>query len=205
MTSLSDYYSSTVSLNESKGGWAFYYYGIFSNIINEHNYKNVAEVGVGFGTHAKQILKNTSIEKLYLIDPMKFYPNDAFADNIMNTVPIIPHNQFNELHECITRYLSDFKEKVVWFRKESTAITPDEIPDKSLDCVFVDGNHEYQYVLDDLHFWSKKVRAGGQILGDDYWMADVARAVHDFEKIADKPIDFLTLPNNDYKIYRFYV
>ena len=99
---------------------------------------------------------------------MKYYPNDAFADSIMRTVPIVPNNQFNELYDCINQYLSDYKEKVVWFRKESTSITIDEIPDQSLDCVFIDGNHEYQYVLDDLQFWSKKVRPGGQILGDDY-------------------------------------
>lgn len=206
MTSLSDYYSSTVSLNEKgTGGWAVCYYGIFSNIINEYHYKNVAEVGIGYGTHAKQILKNTSIDKLYLIDPMKYYPNDGFANDIMNTVPIIQNNQFNELYDCINTYLYDYKEKVVWFRKESTSITMDEIPDQSLDCIFIDGNHEYQYVLDDLQFWIKKVRPGGQILGDDYWMTDVAKAVHDFEKIADKPVDFLTLPNNDYKIFRFHV
>jgi len=206
MKSLSDYYSSTILLNEEgKGGWAMCYYGIFSNIINENQYKNVAEVGIGYGAHAKQILKNTSVEKIYLIDPMKYYPNDRFADDIMNTVPMIPNNQFNELHECITRYLSDYKEKVVWFRKESTSITTDEIPDQSLDCVFIDGNHEYQYVLDDLHFWSKKIRPGGQILGDDYWMTDVAQAVHDFEKLTNKSADFLTLPNNDYKIFRFHV
>jgi len=99
----------------------------------------------------------------------------------------------------------DYKEKVVWLRKESTSVTIDEIPDHSLDCVFIDGNHEYQYVLDDLHFWIKKIRPGGQILGDDYWMSDVARAVHDFEKLTGKTADFLTLPNNDYKIFRFHV
>ena len=206
MTTLSDYYSSTVQLNEEgRGGWATFYYGIVSDVINKNQYKNIAEVGIGYGTHAKQILKNTSIEKIYLIDPMKYYPNDQFADTIMNTVPIVPNNQFNELYDCINQYLSDYKEKVVWFRKESISITIDEIPDQSLDCVFIDGNHEYQYVLDDLQFWSKKVRPGGQLLGDDYWMSDVARAVHDFEKIVDKTADFLTLPNNDYKIFRFYV
>ena len=206
MTSLVDYYSATVALNEGgKGGWASIYYGIFSSVINQNNYKNVAEIGIGYGTHAKQILKNTSIHKLYLIDPMKYYPNDGFADDIMKTIPNIPNNQFNELHDCITNYLSDYKDKVVWFRKESTTITNDEIPDYSLDCVFIDGNHEYQYVLDDLQFWAKKVRPGGQILGDDYWMSDVANAVHDFEKISSLTADFLTLPNNDYKIFRFHV
>ena len=136
---------------------------------------------------------------------MKYYPNDGFANDIMNTVPIIQNNQFNELYDCINTYLSDYKEKFVWFRKESTSITMDEIPDQSLDCVFIDANHEYQYVLDDLQFWIKKVRPGGQILGDDYFMTDVSKAVHDFEKISNKSVDLLTLPNNDYKIYRFHV
>jgi hypothetical protein len=99
MQSLSDYYSSVILLNESgKGGWATFYYGIFSNIINEYKYKTVAEVGIGYGTHAKQVLKNTSIEKIYLIDPMNYYPNDGFANDIMNTVPIIPNNQIGRAH-----------------------------------------------------------------------------------------------------------
>ena len=206
MTSVSDYYTSTVLLNEEgRGGWATLYYGIFSDVINKNQYKNIAEVGIGYGTHAKQILQNTSIDKLYLIDPMKYYLNDSFADSIMNCVPNISNNQFNEFYDCIIKYLSDYKDKIVWFRKESTSITHDDIPDYSLDCVFIDGNHEYQYVLNDLLFWSKKVRRGGQILGDDYWMPDVTRAVHDFEKISNKTVDFLTLPNHDYKIFRFHV
>lgn len=204
---LSDYYSSIVQLNEKgTGGWAVCYYGIVSNVINENNYRKIAEVGIGYGTHAKQMLKNSSsIETLHLIDPMKYYSNDGFAEDIMKTIPIVPNNQFNELYDHISCYLSDYKDKVVWHRKESTTITPDDIPDYSLDCVFVDGNHEYQYVLDDLQFWVKKIRPGGQLLGDDYWMEGVARAVHDFEKMTNRTADFLTLPNNDYKIFRFHI
>ena len=42
------------------------------------------------------------------------------------------------------------------------------IPDKSLDFVYIDGNHEFPYVAMDVAFWSKKVKTGGIVSGHDY-------------------------------------
>jgi len=203
MTTLKEYYKHIVEENEKGNCWAEYYYGIVSGIINEYNYKKIAEIGIGYGTHSKQILKNTNIDHIYLIDPMQFYPNDGFATDIMNTIPTVPGNNFNELTELIQEYLSEYQDRYTWYRKNSTDVTLNEIPNHSLDCVFIDGNHTYNYVIADLIFWRNKVRPGGQLLGDDYWMDDVARAVHDFEKLSNLKADFLTLPGKDYKIYRF--
>lgn len=191
--------------NENNRAWSKNYYGIFSDVINKYNYKNAAEIGIGYGTHAKHILKNTNLDKLYLVDPMKYYPNDDFARYVMQTTPTITGNQFDDLYECINDYLADYNTRYTWFRKESTSILETEIMDKSLDCVFIDGNHEYENVFNDLQFWYRKVKHGGQLLGDDYWMQDVREAVHDFETVINKRTDFLTLPNNSYKIYRFFV
>ena len=69
--------------NGTEGGWAQYYYGIVSKVINDNNFKTCAEVGIGYGLHAEQILQDTSVEQLYLIDPMQFYPNDAFATDVI--------------------------------------------------------------------------------------------------------------------------
>jgi hypothetical protein len=49
----------------------------------------------------------------------------------------------------------------------------------------------------------KKLRSGGHILGDDYWMGDVEKAVTDFSHMMGLQPTFLTLPNNTYKIYSF--
>lgn len=84
------------------------------------------------------------------------------------------------------------------------AYTNDQIADGALDAVFVDGDHSYAAVRKDLEFWWKKVRVGGQLLGDDYWMNDVSRAVKEFAQEKNLSFDLLTLPNNDYKIYRFH-
>jgi hypothetical protein len=200
---LRDFYKRTVSLNENmKGGWAPLYYGIFSKVIEENNYKKIAEVGIGYGTHAKYILNhNKNIEHLYLVDPMKFYNDDGFPRDIVSKKGSLGDN-FDEMHQLINEELSQWKDKYTWFRQESVTISEEQIPANSLDCIFVDGNHTYPYVIQDLNFWWEKVSVGGQLLGDDYYMNDVARAVQDFCKSKNVTVDFLSKDSSKYKIYR---
>jgi hypothetical protein len=201
---LKDYYKNVVHMNENKtGGWAPNYYGVFSNIIEQNNYKIIAEVGIGYGTHAKYILNNNpNIEKLYLIDPVCYYPNDAFAADIMSKESEQDGNNFNELYDLIRNELKPWDNKYVFFRNKSLDITPDQIPDESLDAVFVDGAHDYDNVFADLNFWIKKIRKGGQMLGDDYIMDDVKRAVNDFSNLNNINYDLLTLETTKYPIFR---
>ena len=202
---LADFYKNTVAINDGGGGWAGCYYGIFTKIIAENNYTKVAEVGIGYGTHAKYILKNNpTVQRLYLIDPMVQYPNDGFSNDVMNQEPLVPGNNFNEFHDLIRQELLPYENRYTWFRTPSLSITNYHIEDASLDAVFVDGDHSYAAVRADLEFWWKKVRVGGQLLGDDFWMKDVERAVEEFSRKYNIPYDMLTLPNNTYKIYRFH-
>jgi hypothetical protein len=41
--------------------------------------------------------------------------------------------------------------------------------DNSLDFVFIDGNHTFEYAINDIAEWGKKVRPGGIISGHDFW------------------------------------
>jgi len=43
-----------------------------------------------------------------------------------------------------------------------------EFVDGSLDFVYVDGNHAFKYVVEDIWEWSKKIKKGGVISGHDY-------------------------------------
>jgi hypothetical protein len=202
---IDDYYRQTRDLNISEtGGWAPAYYGVFSKVIEENNYKNIAEIGAGYGTHSRYILlNNPSIDKLTIIDPMKFYPNDPFANDINSCIPVNEKNNFDRLYELINEDLAKISNKYRWIHKQSDEVTDEEIPNESLDALFIDGNHAYDFVLNDLKKYWNKVRSGGQILGDDYWMEGVARAVNDFSNIIGVKYDFLYRPNTDYKIYRF--
>ena len=204
MQSLKDYYRETVDANDAmKGGWAVNYYGVLTKVINDNNYKIVAEVGIGYGTHAKYVLKTTNIDKLFLIDPMRYYPNDMFVEDIMKCTPEEPDNHFNEMHKLIHNELSEWKDRYTWFRVGSLDVTTDQIADGSLDCVFVDGDHSYDAVKKDLPFWWKKVRPGGKLLGDDYWMNEVARAVNEFSDYMKMTPEFLTAEGKKYKIFCF--
>jgi hypothetical protein len=44
-----------------------------------------------------------------------------------------------------------------------------EIPDESLDFVYIDGDHTFDYVMSDIIWWSRKVRYGGVVSGHDYY------------------------------------
>lgn len=204
MQTLKDYYRTTVDTNDSmQGDWAAQYYGVLSKVINDNNFKIVAEIGIGYGTHAKHVLKNTTVDKLYLIDPTCYYPNDAFASDIMSRTPEITGNNFNELYNLINNELYPWKDKYTWFRVKSLDVTTEQIADGSLDCAFIDGDHSYGAVIKDLPFWWNKIRPGGKILGDDYWMDDVAKAVSEFSNDIKITPELLTTERNDYKIYSF--
>jgi predicted O-methyltransferase YrrM len=82
-------------------------------------------------------------------------------------------------------------------------ITNEQIADGELDCVFVDGDHSYEAVRKDLPFWWKKVRPGGHLLGDDYWMEQVGRAVNEFARDINQTPEFLSAEGKSYKIYSF--
>ena len=181
------------------GGWAQYYYGIFSKVIRDNNFKTCVEVGIGYGFHAKEILDNTSVDKLYLVDPMCYYPNDGF------TAEVLHFGGFEKLVKNINIHLKPFENRYTWFRNESLSITNEQIPDESVDAIFIDGDHSYEAVSKDLPFWWKKLRIGGWLLGDDYSNSfpGVIQAVHEFASINNIYIHFLTKPDIGYPIYKF--
>ena len=51
--------------------------------------------------------------------------------------------------------------------------------DESLDFVFIDGNHEYDFVFSDIKNWLPTVKCGGVLAGHDYHAPSVISAVSD--------------------------
>lgn len=186
--------------NSGPGGWAAFYYGVFSQVIRENNFKICVEVGIGYGFHAKEILDNSTVEKLYLVDPMCYYPNDLFADDVLR------YGGFEKLVKNIKSHLSEYTDRYTWYRTPSLSITNEEIPDESVDAIFIDGDHSYEAVSKDLPFWWKKLRKGGWLLGDDYASCcpGTTRAVDEFTVKNNLKIEFLSLQNSEYPGYPIY-
>jgi hypothetical protein len=55
----------------------------------------------------------------------------------------------------------------IFIKKQSMDAVKDFL-DESVDFVFIDGNHSYEYTRDDIREWTKKVRKGGIVSGHDY-------------------------------------
>lgn len=186
-----------------KCGWGGLYYGVFSSLIKEYNACATAEVGCGYGQHSKQILRDTSVLKHYMIDQYKFYPNDGFSEGIKSiSSSQTLDEKFDDFCTIVQNQVAEFGNRCEFIRKSSVEAAND-ISDNSLDAVFVDANHEFKYVLEDLYAWWNKVKSGGVMAGDDYWMSDVKRAVHFFATDKNIDVQFRIKENTDYKIFYF--
>lgn len=113
-----------------------------------------AEVGVYRGTNAHHVLKSLPIKRLYLIDICLNYAK---------------------------KLLGDYVDKIVWLEMNSD-VASSFISDESLDFVYIDGSHEYKYVIKDLEYYYPKIKPDGVFTGDDFWMENdgVVKAVTEF-------------------------
>lgn len=72
-----------------------------------------------------------------------------------------------------------YNNKITWVYDYSD-IAASQLPD-DLDFVYIDGNHNYEYVKKDINIYYKKILPGGIISGHDYPdILDVKRAVDEF-------------------------
>jgi len=129
-------------------------------------YKVGAEIGVDKGYYSETICINNPGVKLYAIDPWKVY--QGYVDHT------IQRNSDIALNETTDR-LMIYNVKII--RKFSMDAVKD-FQDNSLDFVYIDGNHEFSFVAEDMYYWSYKVRPGGIISGHDYIRHNQYRHCH---------------------------
>src|SRR5260221_412005 len=53
----------------------------------------------------------------------------------------------------------------------------EDFEDESLDFVYIDANHEFRYIAEDLCEWTKKVKKGGIVAGHDYFYTKTGSGV----------------------------
>lgn len=133
-----------------------------------------AEIGVEKGTHAKAILTELDIKKLYLIDPFC-----AYVDNTSQRPKRYNKKTIAKVKKDALKNLSKF-EQIVWIEKPSEQAAEDI---EVLDFCYIDGNHEREHVLTDITLYWPKVKEGGLLCGHDFQprrKPSVLEAVADF-------------------------
>lgn len=117
------------------------------------------ELGSFKGEFAKIISENWS-GKLYLIDVWRPLDFDEYDDT---------SNHFNHsdaYRTCIDN-LKGYENKTFMLRMDGNEGSK-LFSDESLDFVYIDANHTYESVKNDLEIWYRKVKSGGMIMGHDY-------------------------------------
>lgn len=143
-----DIYS--LSRRESFGYW-----------LNENNLIGMgAEIGCAYGHNSRMIMSQWKGSELYMIDPWINLSNEEYRES---------HDKVDYsawYDECVKLSESDNRMKII--RKRSTEAAP-EFHTATLDWVYIDANHDYAFVLQDLEAWFPKVKVGGIIGGHDFY------------------------------------
>ncbi len=121
----------------------------------EMGFKVGAEIGVDKGEFTQKFCQAGL--KMFAIDPWKY--DDDYVDSRTQ-------ERLDSLYEHTKGVLAPYPDSKI-IRKTSMEAVKD-FEDKSLDFVYIDGNHQLKYVIEDLFEWSKKVKTGGIICGHDY-------------------------------------
>lgn len=128
--------------------------------FRDQGFKIGAEVGVFDGYFSEYLCRTIPGLKLYSVDPWEVYPgyrDHKFEESMRNAE--------TKARERLCRAPYD-----VEIIKKYSVDAAGKIPDNSLDFVYIDANHEYSHVKQDIELWATKVRKGGIVAGDDYYM-----------------------------------
>jgi|SRR4051812_13197423 predicted O-methyltransferase YrrM len=152
----------------------------------------VVEVGVWAGRSAIAMALAGRARKVtvYAIDPWQDYEQEHVEPS--TELKGAGVSSFQELYEL---YLSNVKrlnaDNIVTLR-DSGVEAARKWQFGPVDVVFIDGNHDYEPVREDIQAWLKHLKPGGLLSGDDWNWDGVQRAVN--EALASMPGTALTLP-----------
>ena len=125
--------------------------------------KSVVEVGVFQGKFTKALCEWLPETKIYGIDPWLDY--DEYVESSVDGGQGGLDSNYQKAKDRLSSFGIERCQLIRATSMEAVSLFDDE----SLDCVFIDGNHSFRYVIDDIASWSKKVRVGGMVAGHDYW------------------------------------
>ena len=119
-------------------------------------FKVGAEIGVESGRYSKIICENNPGVKLFCIDFWE--PYEELNDYRLKST-------LEQMYENSKRRLRYFDCHLI---KDKSMNAVKNFADECLDFVYIDSNHKYEFVKEDIREWTKKVRKGGVVSGHDY-------------------------------------
>tara|TARA_B100001057_G_scaffold499668_1_gene611206 strand:+ start:1300 stop:1875 length:576 start_codon:yes stop_codon:yes gene_type:complete len=138
------------------------------------------EIGVWKGEFSELILKKNNPTKLYLIDPWKDFGESYFDKQHLKYRQENQDLRYDLVNEKLKKNISD---KQVEIFKMTSKEAFSKLENISFDFIYIDGNHQYDYVKYDIENYFRLLNDSGYLIGDDYRIDTVKKAVHDFIQI----------------------
>lgn len=127
-----------------------------------------AEIGVRQGAFALALCCGIPDLRLLCVDPWTCYPTRPKQAS---------QDRQDRNYAIACDRLAPYRATII---RQFSAVVVRTVTRGSLDFVYIDGNHAYQWIRQDLDDWSARVRTGGIVSGDDYDAPGVHQAVHEF-------------------------
>lgn len=118
-----------------------------------------AEIGVEQGIYSEKLFQNIPGLQLFCIDSWENRPHVRHSQ-------AETESRERSYKECQER-LAPYNATIIRAKSMEAVQT---FQDNTLDFVFIDANHEYSHVKDDIREWTKKVKVGGIVAGHDYYI-----------------------------------
>lgn len=135
----------------------------------DYTYENIlppnaicAEIGVDEGLNAERIIKISKPKELYLIDPWDPYVYKHMTDLEAKDYVSILEIRYNNVKD---KYKNNKSVKII---RETSISASKNFKDEYFDWVYIDADHDYNSVKEDIEHWYPKVKMGGFIGGHDY-------------------------------------
>jgi hypothetical protein len=152
---------------ENISGW-FNFHNFYTNMVGKFDHAIFVEVGCWEGkstTFMAEKIKGSGKD-------IKFYAVDIWEDYIQEGM------LWKANMDLFINNIEPVKEYINILKGDSTEAVK-HFEDGTVDFVFIDGNHQYEFIKSDIEQWLPKMKKGGVLAGHDTQFEGVTRAINE--------------------------
>jgi len=143
-----------------------------------------AEIGVQEGLFSEVILKQQPFQ-LHLVDCWDYQGPEVYKDHHANISQAYHDNLYQKVLE---KFNNDIQNKRVIIHKDYSTNALQSFENEIFDWIYIDANHDYEFVKKDLNLAYEKTKTGGFICGHDYVSEECVRG-YGVEQAVDEFIE----------------
>ena len=127
-----------------------------------------AEIGVWRGNFSEKIIRVVKPKKLHLIDPYLYRETSNYQNALYGGKSGSQKVLDDIYHSVVEKFKKEIATGQIVMHRKLSEEAAQEFPDDYFDWIYIDGDHQYEFVKKDLELFFTKVKPGGLITGDDY-------------------------------------